>query len=242
VKEDLVYGKNPVKELLLNNRRINKIYLQKGFKDQKIVELAKSSGAVIKWCEKSFLDKLTEGNNHQGIGASVSPKDYTPLEEILDNIEKQGKQGFLVILDSLEDPHNLGSIIRTANGAGVDGIIIPKHRAVPLTSTVAKVAAGALEYVPVAQVGNLVQTIEFLKERGYWIFGADMDGQTYYQADLRGKICLVIGGEGKGIGQLVKKHCDVILKIPLKGQVNSLNASVAAGILIYEVVKQRDNG
>ena len=242
MKEDVVYGKNSVKELLLSERSINRIYIQKGFKEQKIVDLAKSKGAVIKWCDRVNLDTITEGKNHQGIAAMVSPKDYTELDQILRDIESRGKEGFLVILDSLEDPHNLGSIIRTANGAGVDGIIIPKHRAVPLTFTVAKVAAGALEHVPVAQVGNLSQTIQLLKDRGYWIFGADMDGKKFYEADMKGPICLVIGGEGKGIGQLIKKHCDVIVSIPLKGEITSLNASVAGAILMYEVVKQRGNG
>lgn len=242
MKEDVIYGKNSVKELLSSERSINRIYIQKGFKEQKIVEMAKESGTVIKWCDKNNLDSLTDGKNHQGIAALVSPKAYTELDEILNSIEKKGGDGFLVILDSLEDPHNLGSIIRTANGAGVDGVIIPKHRAVPLTYTVAKVAAGALEYVPVAQVVNLTQTIQTLKDRGYWIFGADMDGQKFYEADLKGPVCLVIGGEGKGIGQLVKKHCDVILSIPLEGEITSLNAGVASAILMYEVVKQRDKG
>ncbi|QNO14809.1 23S rRNA (guanosine(2251)-2'-O)-methyltransferase RlmB [Alkalicella caledoniensis] len=241
MKEDIVYGKNSVKELLQSERPINKIHIQKGFKEQKIVDLAKNADILIKWCDKTLLDKITENGNHQGIAAMVSPKAYTDIDVILKNIEEKGQEGFLVILDSLEDPHNLGSIIRTGDGAGVDGIIIPKHRAVPLTFTVAKVAAGALEHVPVAQVTNLSQTIELLKAKGYWIFGADMDGTEYYKADLKGKICLVIGGEGKGIGQLVKKHCDVILSIPLKGEVSSLNAGVAAGILMYEVVKQRNS-
>lgn len=239
MKEDIIYGKNSVKELLVSERSINRVYIQKGFKDQKIIELAKNKNIVIKWCDRINLDTLTDGKNHQGIAAMVSPKDYTDLDQILNHVEKQDKDGFLVILDSLEDPHNLGSIIRTANGAGVDGIIIPKHRAVPLTFTVAKVAAGALEHVPVAQVGNLSQTIQLLKDKGYWIFGADMDGQNYFEADLKGPICLVIGGEGKGIGQLVKKHCDVIVSIPLKGEITSLNASVAGAILMYEVVRQR---
>lgn len=240
MKEDIVYGKNPVKELLQNNRPVNKIHIQNGFKEQKIVEMAKETQMQIKWCDKSFLDKITENGNHQGIAVMVSPKAYTDLDDILQNVEDSGKEGFLIILDSIEDPHNLGSIIRTGDGAGVDGIIIPKHRAVPLTFTVAKVAAGALEHVPVAQVTNLTQTIQLLKDKGYWIYGADMDGTEYYKADLKGKICLVIGGEGKGVGQLVKKQCDVILSIPLKGEVSSLNAGVAAGILMYEVVKQRN--
>ncbi len=239
MKEDIIYGRNSVKELLQSKRPINKLFIQNGFKDQKIIELAKENRVVIKWCDKSFLDKNTDNKNHQGILAMVSPKEYTPIEEIIEKIEENNKQGFLVILDSLEDPHNLGSIIRTADGAGVDGIIIPKHRAVPLTFTVAKVAAGALEHVPVAQVTNLAQTIDYLKEKGYWIYGADMDGKEFFNTDLKGSICLVIGGEGKGIGQLVKKKCDVILSIPLKGKVTSLNAGVAAGILMYEVVKQR---
>lgn len=239
MKEDIIYGKNSVKELLLSERSINRVYIQKGFKDQKIIDIAKSKNIVIKWCDRINLDTLTDGKNHQGIAAMVSPKDYADLDQMLSDIGNQDKDGFLVILDSLEDPHNLGSIIRTANGAGVDGIIIPKHRAVPLTFTVAKVAAGALEHVPVAQVGNLSQTIQLLKDKGYWIFGADMDGQKYFEADLKGPICLVIGGEGKGIGQLVKKHCDVIVSIPLKGDITSLNASVAGAILMYEVVRQR---
>ncbi|WP_353893414.1 23S rRNA (guanosine(2251)-2'-O)-methyltransferase RlmB [Proteinivorax hydrogeniformans] len=236
---DFVFGKNSVKELLQTDRSINKLFLVKGFKDDELIKLAKSKRLIIKTVDKKKLDSMTGGKNHQGIIASVSPKDYADIEQILQNGE-EGRR-FIIVLDSLEDPHNLGAILRVADGAKVDGVVIPKNRAVPLTSTVAKVAAGAMETVPVAQVTNLSRSIEELKDKGFWVTGADPKGQPFYKSDLKGNVCLVIGGEGKGITRLVKEKCDFLASIPLSGKVTSLNAATATAILSYEVVRQRAN-
>ncbi|WP_350343791.1 23S rRNA (guanosine(2251)-2'-O)-methyltransferase RlmB [Proteinivorax tanatarense] len=237
--DDFIFGKNSVRELLQSNRSINKIFVVKGFKDKELLQLARQKKVIIKTIEKKKLDSLVEGKNHQGIVASVSPKNYVEIEEII----HKGTEGekFIIALDSLEDPHNLGAILRVADGAGVDGIVIPKNRAVPLTSTVAKVAAGAMETVPVAKVTNLGRTIEKLKEAGFWVTGADSQGSPFYTTDLKGNVCLVVGGEGKGITRLIKEKCDFIASIPLKGKVTSLNAATATAILSYEVVRQREN-
>lgn len=241
---DKIEGRNPVMEALRSERGIDKILIAKGAEQgsiQKIIGLAKDKGIPIQYVERQKIDQLSESHAHQGVLAYVAAYEYVDVENILERAQKKGEDPFIIILDEITDPHNLGSVIRTANAAGAHGIIIPKRRSVGLTAVVAKTSAGALEYVPVAKVSNIAQTIDNLKHRGIWIIGADMDGpQTYYKANLTGKIALVIGSEGKGIGRLIKEKCDFLVHIPMKGEVGSLNASVAASIMIYEVMKQRE--
>ncbi|KXG74803.1 23S rRNA (guanosine(2251)-2'-O)-methyltransferase RlmB [Thermotalea metallivorans] len=242
-RSDKIEGRNPVMEALKAEREIDKILVAKGAAEgsiHKIVGIAKERGIPIQYVERQKLDQLSESHAHQGIIAFAAAHAYVDVAHILKKAEEKGEDPFIVILDEITDPHNLGSVIRTAYAAGVHGVIIPKRRAVGLTAVVAKTSAGAIEYVPVAKVSNLAQTIDRLKERGLWIIGADMDGEkAYYENDLTGKIALVIGSEGKGIGRLIKEKCDFIIHIPMKGEVGSLNASVAAAILMYEVMKQR---
>jgi 23S rRNA (guanosine2251-2'-O)-methyltransferase len=241
---DKIQGRNPVMEALRSEREIDKILIAKGAQQgsiHKIIGMAKDKGIPIQYVEKQKLDQLTESSAHQGIIAFVAAYSYVDLDEILNKAEKRGEEPFLIILDEITDPHNLGSIIRTADASGAHGIIIPKRRSVGLTATVAKTSAGALEYVPVAKVSNIAQTIDALKDKGIWVIGADMEGsQPYYRADFTGKIALVIGSEGKGIGRLIKEKCDYLVNIPMRGSVGSLNASVAASILMYEAMKQRE--
>lgn len=239
-----VEGRNPVIEALNAGREIEKILIQDGNKSgsiNKIKGKAKDKGIVIQYVPKSKLDSISLTNAHQGVVAYVSAHNYKTIEDMFDLAESRDEKPFIIILDELEDPHNLGSIMRTAECVGAHGIIIPKRRSVGLTGVVAKTSAGAIEYIPVAKVSNIVQTIEELKKRGLWIYGADMKGkENFYDSDLKGSIGLVVGSEGKGISRLVKEKCDVLLKIPMKGKVSSLNASVAASILMYEILKQRD--
>jgi len=239
----IIMGKNPVMEALSSERSINKIYLAEGMQkgsSQKIVALAKEKKVIVQFVPKSKIDQMAGSSNHQGVVASISAYDYYDIHELLQKIEQKETAPFLLILDELEDPHNLGSIMRTADVTGVDGIIIPKRRSVGLTSTVAKTSAGAIEYVPVARVTNLAQTIDLLKEKGYWIVGTDASGkQFYHQVDYQIPIAIVIGSEGKGMGKLIKDKCDFVVKLPMKGHVNSLNASVAASLLMYEVYRHR---
>jgi 23S rRNA (guanosine2251-2'-O)-methyltransferase len=191
--------------------------------------------------DRANLDKLATDAPHQGVIAYAAPKEYVEVEDILAHAKAKGEDPFIVMLDEINDPHNLGAIIRTIDAAGAHGVIIPQRRSVPLTATVAKSSAGAIEYVPVARVTNLDQTIRQLKEQGLWVVGADMDGsEVYWQANLKGPLLMVIGGEGKGIGRLIKERCDLIVRLPMAGRVGSLNASVAAALLIYEVVRQRE--
>ena len=205
-----------------------------------IIKLAKENKIVIVEVEKSKLDIMSGNNNHQGVVAVVPPFNYCDIDDILEYAKAKNEEPFIVLLDSIEDPHNLGSIIRTAETAGVHGIIIPKRRAAVVNSTVSKTSAGAVEYMKIARVNNLVETINKLKQKGVWIYGADMAGKiNYYNQDLTGPICLVIGNEGEGISRLVKENIDVLIKIPMKGKINSLNASVSTGIILYEIVKQR---
>jgi len=243
--EDRLEGRNPVMEALKSGREIDKILVQKGERNGSIIRIlsmAKEKGIVIQEAEKQKLDSLSVTKAHQGIIAFVAMHQYVEVEDILARVREKNEPPFIVILDEITDPHNLGSIIRTANAAGVHGIIIPKRRSVGLTAVVAKASAGAVEYVPVAKVTNLAQTIERLKEQGLWIAGADMSGeQDLYHADLKGPIGLVIGSEGEGIGRLVKEKCDFLVRIPMKGEISSLNASVAASIMMYEVLRQRSN-
>ena len=231
-----IYGKNVAIERLNGNEKINKIYLSNKFNDSQIISLIKKKNINTKIVENKELDKMCKGL-HQGIIMEVDDIKTYSLEEIIPNIDKE--YPLVVILDHLEDPHNFGAIIRTANQAGAHGVIIPKRRAVGLTATVARTSAGALNYTPVAKVTNIVQTMEELKKEGLWFVCADMGGETMYRLNLKGAIGLVIGNEGDGVSKLVKENCDMIASIPMKGDIDSLNASVAAGVLAYEIVRQR---
>lgn len=228
-----VYGKNVVTEILKKNRKIEKLYLSKGFKDDFIESAIQKQKIRVQYLEKKELDHLANGN-HQGIIVSVPDYEYSNLDELL-----EVENPFLLLLDHLEDPHNLGAIIRTAEAAGVDGIVIPKNRSVMVNATVMKTSAGAIENMKIALVTNLKQTIESLKKDGFWIIGTDMEGTDFEQIDYHGKIAIVIGNEGSGMSRIVKESCDFIATIPMRGKINSLNASVAAGVMIYEAMKQR---
>lgn len=238
--EDKIIGRNPVLEAIRSDREIEKILIKKGNFEGSIVPIvrkAKDKGIIIQEVEKQKLDQLSEGGNHQGIIAFTAVHEYKTVEEILEN-PKNGAP-FVIICDKITDPHNLGSILRTANCVGADGVIIPKRNSVGLNSVVAKTSAGAIEYTPVARVTNIAQTIDKLKDRGLWIAGADMDGEEMYKSNLTGALGLVIGSEGEGISRLVKEKCDFLVKIPMFGDINSLNASVAAAVLMYEASRQR---
>ena len=241
--QDIVEGRNAVTELLKSDKDINKIFVQRGEKHgsiNQIISLAKSKKIVIVEVDKSKLDVMSQTKNHQGIIAVVPPFEYSDIDEILEYAKSKEEDPFVVILDGIEDVHNLGSIIRTAETAGVHGIIIPKRRGALVNSTVSKTSAGAVQYMKIARVNNLNDAIKELKDKGLWIYGTDMEAKNYYYEEkLLGPIALVIGSEGFGISNLVKKNCDVLIKIPMKGKITSLNASVSAGIAIYEVVKQR---
>ncbi|MBR3153118.1 MAG: 23S rRNA (guanosine(2251)-2'-O)-methyltransferase RlmB [Clostridia bacterium] len=243
VYDDIVEGRNSVFELLNSDRDINKIFVQAGEKHGaifKIIALAKEKKIVISEAEKSKLDMMSKTKNHQGVIAVVPPFNYVEVEDILDVSKEKNEDSFILILDGIEDPHNLGAIIRTAETAGVHGIIIPKRRAAQVNSTVAKVSAGAVEHVKIARVNNLNDAISKLKDNGVWVYGTDGEADTYYyDMDLKGNVAIVIGSEGFGMSRLVRENCDGLVKIPMKGKVTSLNASVSAGIVVYEVVKQR---
>lgn len=236
-------GRNPVIEALKAGRTIEKLYIAKGTYEgsiKQVISMAREKGIVINEVERATLDAMSETGSHQGVIAVVSPYSYVEVDDILGIAEKRGEPPFVIILDEIYDPHNLGSILRTANAVGAHGVIISKRRAVGLTPTVAKASAGAIEYTKVAKVTNIVQTIKSLKDRGIWIIGADMDGdRSYYEADLTGPIALIVGNEGEGIGKLVKENCDIIVKLPMKGEISSLNAGVAGGIIMYEILRQR---
>ena len=228
-----IYGKNVAIETLRNRQPIKKAYIYRNFQDKNIISELQKRNIPIKFVDKFELDKLAKGN-HQGIMLSIPDYEYTPLDELL-----KKENTLLVILDHLEDPHNLGAIVRTCEAAGVDGIIIPKNRCVDVNSTVMRTSVGALDYVKIAQVTNLVGTMKELKAKGFWIVGTDMDGTDYQEIDYRGNTAIVIGNEGNGMARLVKENCDFIASIPMNGKVNSLNASVAAGIIIYEAIAKR---
>ena len=240
--EDIVAGRNAVLELLKSNKDINKIFIERGEKHGSINEIiakAKEDKIVLVEVDKSKLDGMTN-ENHQGVVAIVPPFNYCEVEDILEEASKKQEDPFILILDGIEDPHNLGSIIRTAETAGVHGIIIPKRRNVAVNSTVVKVSTGATSYVKVARVNNLNETIRKLKDSGLWVIGTDGDAKTmYYNQDLKGPLAIIIGSEGFGMSKLVKENADILIKIPMKGKITSLNASVSAGIVIYEAVKQR---
>ncbi len=241
----LIEGRNAVLEAFRSGKTVDRLYVLDGCKDgpvQTILrEARKQPDLILNFVKKERLDQLSETGRHQGVIAQTAAYEYATVEDILENAGKKGEPPFLILLDGIEDPHNLGAIIRTANQAGAHGVIIPKRRAVGLTATVAKTSAGALNYTPVARVTNLTATIEQLKKQGLWFVCADMAGEIMYDLNLTGPIGLVVGGEGDGVGKLVKENCDMAARIPMKGDIDSLNASVAAGILAYEIVRQRMN-
>lgn len=243
-QELTIEGRNAVLEAFRAGKTIDKLFVQKGCQDgpiNSIIREAKKQDTIVNYVTKERLEQMSETKKHQGVIASMAAYDYAEVEDILKLAEEKGEPPFIFLLDNIEDPHNLGAIIRTANLAGAHGVIIPKRRAVGLTAIVARTSAGALHYTPVAKVTNLGTTIEELKEKGLWFVCADMRGTTMYDLNLKGPIGLVIGSEGEGVSRLVKEKCDYIASIPMKGDIDSLNASVAAGVLAYEIVRQRIN-
>ena len=242
-EKDVIFGRNSVAEAIKSGRPLDSVMVARGDRSgsiPKIVADAKKAGIVIKEVDPKKLDFVCGHNNHQGIAAFGAVKEYSSVEDIFACAKERGESPFIIICDEIEDPHNLGAIIRTAEAAGAHGVIIPKRRSASLSFTVAKTSAGAVEFMHVARVTNIPQTIDELKKRGVWVYCADMDGDPFYKSNLKGAIALVIGSEGNGVGRLVKEKCDVTLSMPMKGKINSLNASVAAGILMYEVSRQRD--
>lgn len=237
-----IEGRNAVLEAFRSGRCVDKLFILDGCQDgpvRTIAREARKKDTIINYVSKERLDQLSETRAHQGVIAQVAAYEYSTVEEILAKAVEKGEPPFLVLLDNVEDPHNLGAIIRTANLAGAHGVIIPKRRSVGLTSTVAKTSAGALNYTPVAKVTNLVRTIEELKEKGIWFVCADMGGESMYRLNLTGPIGMIVGNEGEGVSRLVREACDFTASIPMKGDIDSLNASVAAGVLAYEIVRQR---
>ena len=244
-KSLVIEGRNAVLEAFRSGKPVDKLFVLDGCQDgpvRTIVREAKKHDTIIQFVEKERLSQLSETGKHQGVVAFAAAYEYAEVEDMLELARQKGEDPFLILLDNIEDPHNLGAIIRTANLAGAHGVIIPKRRAVGLTATVAKTSAGALNYTPVAKVTNLVKTMEELKERGLWFVCADMGGESMYGLNLKGPIGLVIGSEGEGVGRLVKETCDFVAGIPMRGDIDSLNASVAAGVLAYEIVRQRLEG
>ena len=242
INEFMIEGRNAVTEAFRSGKVIDKVYILDGCQDGAINTIkreAKKRDAMVKYVTRQRLDQMSETGKHQGVMAVAAAYSYAQVEDMLALAKQKGEPPFLILLDNIEDPYNLGAVIRTANLAGAHGVIIPKNRAVGLTATVARTSAGALNYTPVAKVTNLVRTIGELKEKGLWFVCADMDGTPMYDLDLKGPIGLVIGSEGEGVGRLVKENCDLAASIPMKGDIDSLNASVAAGVLSYEIVRQR---
>ncbi len=240
--EDKIIGRNPVLEAIKAGRSIDKILIKKGKYEGSIIPVvkkAKEAGIIIQETERSKLDAVAEGGNHQGVIAYVSAYEYVTAEDILNKAREKGEAPFVIICDKITDPHNLGAIIRTANCVGAHGVIIPKRGSAGLNSAAVKTSAGAVEYTGVAKVTNISDTIEKLKKEGLWIAAADMDGQPMYEVDLKGALGIVIGSEGEGVSRLVKEKCDFIVSIPMRGEINSLNASVAAGVVMYEALRQR---
>ncbi len=235
--EDIIFGRAPVLEALKNSHPIDKIIIKSGPYAKSLIPVideAKKKNIVIRQADGAKLDRLANGENHQGVVAMVSAYKYVGLKDIIDK-----DNGFVIICDKITDPHNLGAIIRTANCVGADGVIIPKHDSAGVNSVVMKTSAGAVEYTPVAKVTNLAQAIDELKDSGYWVTCADMDGESMYNIDFKGKIAIVVGSEGKGVSRLVREKCDFVAQIPMFGDINSLNASVAAAVLMYEATRQR---
>lgn len=239
-----VFGRNPVLELLKSEKSVNKVVVTKGNHKgvmKEIIGIAQNKKIPLQQVDKINIDKMIPGENHQGVVASVATADYVEWEDILNKAREKNEDPLIIILDGIEDPHNLGAILRTCDAIGAHGVIIPKRRTVSLTEGVAKSSVGAIEYVPVARVSNITQTIEKLKKEGVWVVGADMDGQVLYKQDLNMPLALVIGSEGKGVSRLVKEHCDFLVSLPMLGNINSLNASVATGVIMYEILRQRKN-
>lgn len=241
-REDLIIGRNAVSEALKSGRAIDTLLVSRGERMGsvgQIIAKCRETGVVVKEVDRKKLDLICSGAAHQGVAAYAASHEYASVDDIFALAEERGEKPFIIICDELEDPHNLGAIIRTAEAAGAHGVIIPKRRNASLSYVVGKASAGAVEYVPVARVANIAQTIDELKERGVWFYAADMDGEDWCCVDYDGGVGLVIGSEGKGISRLVKEKCDFTVSMPMKGKINSLNASVAAGILMYEVARQR---
>lgn len=239
---DLIAGRNAVSEALRSQRSINKILLQEGAHGGslgEIIALAKQKGVPVETVKAEKLDKLAKGLRHQGVAALAAPIAFRTLDDVFARAAEKNEEPFILLLDELQDPQNVGALIRSADAAGVHGVLMPRRRSCPLNAVVAKISAGAVEYVPVVQIGNIAQTIEELKQHGCWVVGADMDGVDFYAANMSGPIVLVIGAEGRGLGRLVKQKCDDVVSIPMNGGVNSLNASAAGAVLMYEVVRQR---
>ena len=241
-REFTIEGRNAVQEALKSGKPIDKLYILDGCQDGPVMTIkreAKKQGCFVKFVTKERLDQLSETGHHQGVIAMAAAYEYAELEDLFAAAREKGEDPFFILLDNIEDPHNLGASIRTANLAGAHGVIIPKNRAVGLTAAVARTSAGALNYTPVVRVTNLVRTMEELKKQGMWLVCADMGGTRMYDLNLKGPIGLVVGSEGEGVGRLVKENCDMVASIPMKGNIDSLNASVAAGVLAYEIVRQR---
>ena len=241
-QESKVEGRNAVLEAFRSGRVVDKLFVLERCEDgpvRTILREAKKHDTMVRFVKKERLDQMSETGKHQGVISMTAAYDYAEVDDILNKAREKGEAPFVVLLDNIEDPHNLGAIIRTANLAGAHGVIIPKNRAVGLTATVARTSAGALNYTPVARVTNIARTIEELKKEGLWFVCADMGGTSMYQLDLKGPIGLVIGNEGEGVSRMVKEKCDFVASIPMKGDIDSLNASVAAGVLAYEIVRQR---
>ncbi len=241
--DDIIYGRGPVLEALKSSHPIEKIIIKNGPYAKSlipVIDLAKKNNIIIQQADSARLDKMAEGENHQGVIAMVSAYKYATVEDILKSARDKGESPFVIICDKITDPHNLGAIIRTANCVGAHGVIIPKHESAGVNSVVMKTSVGAVEYTPVAKVTNLAATIDELKDNGFWVTCADMDGQPMYDIDLKGSIAIVVGSEGKGVSRLVREKCDFIASIPMYGEISSLNASVAAGVLMYEALRQRN--
>lgn len=243
MRDEWIAGRNAVLEALNSGRKINRVVMQEGTAGNvpsKIKAAAAANGVSVELVTAGSIDKLVPGLRHQGVAALAAPIEFVSLEEVLAKAAKKSGTPFLILLDELQDPQNVGAVLRSADAAGVDGVLMPKRRSCPLNAAVAKVSAGAVNYVPVVQIGNVVQTLKKLKEQGFWVAGADMDGDSmYFEADLTVPLVLVIGAEGKGIGRLVKENCDILVRMPMYGGVNSLNASAAGAVLMYEAVRQR---
>ncbi len=240
--ELIIEGRNAIIEAFRAGRSVDKLFIQEHTKEgsmNTLIREAKKTKTLIKYVPKERLDQISETGHHQGAVAFVAAYNYAEIDDLFAKAEEKGESPFFIILDEIEDPHNLGAIIRTANLTGAHGVIVPKNRACGLTATVVKASAGAINYTPIVKVTNIAQTIESLKERGMWFVCADMDGETMYDIDLTGSIGLVIGNEGKGVSRLVKEKCDFVARIPMSGDIDSLNASVATGVLAYEIVRQR---
>lgn len=242
VEKDIIEGRNMVIEAFRSGKTVDKLYVLDGCQDGPVLTIKKEAakqGTLIKYVSRERLDQMSPTGKHQGVIAAAAAYEYGEVEDILELARKKQEPPFIILLDNIEDPHNLGAIIRTANLAGAHGVIIPKNRAVGLTAAVVRASAGALNYTPVAKVTNLAQTIENLKKQGIWFVCADMGGTSMYELDLKGPVGLVIGNEGEGVGRLVKEKCDLVAAIPMRGDIDSLNASVAAGVLAYEILRQR---